>query len=116
MNANDTTFSFSTKNIDDLVATINNDLTSLEEWPRGNKLSLNVVKTQTMMIGSKQKLRRCNHSEDFDVSIRINAVDIQWASNTKYLGIQIDNNLAWDDQIKAIKFKVSKSCRFAQVY
>ena len=28
-------------------------------------------------------------------------------SSTKYLKVQIDENLAWDDQIKSIKFKVS---------
>ena len=51
------------------------------------------------MIGSKQKLRRCNHPEHFGVSRRINTDNIKWVSNTKHLGIQIDNNLAWDNQI-----------------
>ena len=53
MYADDTTHSFPTKNIDDLVTTISNDLTSLGGWLCGNKLSLNIVKTQAMMIGSK---------------------------------------------------------------
>ena len=61
------------------------------------------------MIGSKQKLRRCNHPEDFGVSIRINADDIIRVSNIKFRGIQIDNNLAWNDQIKAINFQVSRA-------
>ena len=59
------------------------------------------------MIGSKQKLNASNHPKDSSVSIRINADDIRWVGNTKYIGIQIDYNLAWDDQIKTIKVKVS---------
>ena len=47
---------FSTKNVDDLITTINNDPKSLEEWLSGNKLPLIVSKTQAMMIGSKQKV------------------------------------------------------------
>ena len=39
MYADDTTVSFSTNNIDDLITTVNNDLKSLEEWLKGNKLS-----------------------------------------------------------------------------
>ena len=62
-----------------------------------------------MMIGSKQRLSRCNHLKDTGVSIRINADDITWVGSTKYLGVQIDENLAWDDQINSIKFKVSRS-------
>ena len=45
------------------------------------------------MIGFKQKLRKCNHPEDFGGSIRINAKDIKCVSDTKCLGIQIDNTL-----------------------
>ena len=55
MYADDTTISFSIKNIDDLITIINNDLTSLEQCLSGNKLSLNILKTQAMMIASKQK-------------------------------------------------------------
>ena len=73
MYADYTAISFSTKNIVDLIATIKNDLASPEELLCGNKLSLNVLKAQAVMIGSKQKLSRCNHPKDTGVSIRINA-------------------------------------------
>ena len=78
---------------------------SLEESLGGNTLSLNVAKTQAMMIGSKQKLNGSNHPKDSSASIRINADDIRWVGNTKYIGIQIDDNLAWDYQIKPLKSK-----------
>ena len=56
MYANDTSISFSTKNIDDLITTINKDLVFFDELFCGSKLSLDVVKTQAMVIGSKHKL------------------------------------------------------------
>ena len=80
----------------------------LEEWLCGNNLSLNTVKTQAMMIGSKHKLSSCNRPKDTEVSLKINADDVKWVCSTKYLGVHIDENLAWDKQIKAIKLKVSR--------
>ena len=50
-----------------------------------------------MIIGSKQKLSRCNHPKDAGVSIRINSNYIALVSSTKYFGVYIYDNLAWDD-------------------
>ena len=77
MDADETSISFPTKNIDDLITTINNDLVSLEEWLYGNTLSLNTVKTQAMMKGSKHKLSRYNHPKDTGLSIKIDGGDIK---------------------------------------
>ena len=77
MHTHDTTISFSTKNTDDLITTINNDLASLEEWFYGNKLSLNVVRTQPIMISSKHEFSRCDHPDNTAVFIRISANDFK---------------------------------------
>ena len=55
MYADDTTLFFYSKNIDDLNEAINNDLRDLDSWLSGNKLSLNVAKTQGMLICTKNK-------------------------------------------------------------
>ena len=39
--------------------------------------------------------------------MKINADNIKWVNNNKYLGIQIASCLAWDDEIKTINIKVS---------
>ena len=109
MYANVTSISFSTKNIDDVITTISNDLVSLEEWLCGNKLSVNLVKTQAMMTGFKHKLSGCNHHKDTGISVKINADDIKLVSSIKCLGVQINENLSWDEQIKAFKVKVSRA-------
>ena len=79
---------FSTKLfLDDL----NHDLVDLQNWLHGNKLSLNVVKTHSLIIGSRpniQKIRKFNLRTD-----------------TKYLRVQIDDKLQWDRHIEHVKAK-----------
>ena len=58
MYADDIAISFSSDKIEEIDAVVNAELASLEKWLQGNKLSLNVVKTQAMIIGSSQKLRK----------------------------------------------------------
>ncbi len=58
MYADDTSISYSSKNIDELNATLNSDLDSLKQWFEGNKLSLNVIKTQAIVIGSRPNIKK----------------------------------------------------------
>ena len=53
MYADDTSISFTAKSVNDLNMTLNKELDSLRKWLQGNKLSLNVLKTQAMVIGSR---------------------------------------------------------------
>ena len=56
MYADDTTISYSSNNIDDINDNLNRDLNCLKQWLQGNKLSLNVIKTQAMVVGSRPNL------------------------------------------------------------
>ena len=56
MYADDTIISYSSKDNDELNETLNSDLDSLKQWLEDNKLSLNVIKTQAMVIGSRPDL------------------------------------------------------------
>ena len=58
MYADETRISFSPKSIEDLTETLNNELKCLKEWLQGNKWSLNVIKTQAMVIGSRPNLKK----------------------------------------------------------
>ena len=58
MYADDTCIAYSSKNIDELNETLNSDLDSLKQWLEGNKLSLNVIKTQAMVIGSRPNIKK----------------------------------------------------------
>ena len=53
--ADDTTISFSSDNIEEIDAIVKAELACLEKWLQGNKLSLNVVKKQAMILGPSKK-------------------------------------------------------------
>ena len=74
----------------------------------GNKLSLNVAKTQGMLIctKNKQKSLECT-SESLCLTIRDN--DLALVEKTKYLGVQVDNSLDWKERIKSVSAKVSRA-------
>ena len=67
MYADDKSISYSSRSITDLTNTINSDLQDLSLWLQGNMLTLNVVKTHSMILGTEPNLRRiyCDSSTSF---------------------------------------------------
>ena len=111
MYADDTSLCHRALNITQLNEAINNDLKQLDAWLQGNNLSLNVGKTQSMLITSKQKWHILKSSDqNLELNIRENELDV--VHNTKYLGIQIDSSLDWKEQIKATSAKASRAIGF----
>ena len=75
-----------------LNGAINNDLKRLDTWLQGHKLSLNVTKTHSMLITTKQRRNVLKStSQNLELNIRSNDLDI--VQKTKYLGVQIDCSL-----------------------
>ena len=58
------------------------------------------TKTKRMLLASRQKLRSCSGS-DLDVNIEGSA--IHNVVNEKLLGVEVDNLLSWEEQIKEVK-------------
>ena len=112
MYADDTTTRYSSDNMEGLVAVINSELSRRNQWLQGNKLSLNVIKTQAMTVGSKQKLNHINQSYSAIARCYLETEDIDLVSQTRYLGLIIDDNLKWDCHIKIIKIKISRALGF----
>ena len=73
------------------------------EWLKSNKLHINVNKTVAMLFHTRQK--RANIDEN---SILIDGNIILFTTNTKFQGINIDNNLTWKDHTNYITTKISK--------
>ena len=95
--ADDTTISLSSKSIADLQNDLNLDLLKLQDWLHANKLSLNVVKTQSLIIGSGPNIRKIDSQSDAQPSFSIGDQEIEMIANTKYLGVQVDSQLNWDE-------------------
>ena len=109
MYADDTAISLSSKSIDDLQNDLNLDLLKLQDWLHANKLSLNVVKTQSLIIGSGANIRKIENQPDAPPYFSIDDQDIEMITSTRYLGIQIDSKLNWDKHIDTIKTKANRA-------
>ena len=106
MYADDTSLCYQSHDLTRLNEAINSDLRKLDAWLQGNKLSLNVAKTHSMLVSTKQKHNILKgQNEDLTLKIRDNELEVV---KTKYLGLQIDCSLDWKEQIKAVFAKVSR--------
>ena len=102
--SNDTNVIFSAATIPDLKSQINSDLKYIDRWLKANKLSLNVAKTEFMIISSRQKLQSLN---DYTMNIHIDSVPINQSNQSKSLRFINDENLSWKAHIHEISKKVS---------
>ena len=95
-----------------LSEAINSDLANLDSWLQGNKLSLNVAKTHSMLISSKQKHNSILKGQNEDLKLKIRHNELEVVKKTKCLGLQIDCSLDWKERIKAVSAKVSRAIGF----
>ena len=107
MYADDTSLCFKSKDLSRLNEAINEDLSHLDTWLISNKLSLNVAKTQSMLVSTKAKKNALDRSNQ-NVQVKIHGTELEVVSKIKYLGVQLDNNLDWKVQVQAVSSKVSR--------
>ena len=67
MFADDTNIPLSAKKVGDLKLAVTSELNNLTCWLRANRLSLNVAKTEVIIIESRQRLNA--QCEEIDISI-----------------------------------------------
>ena len=87
MYADDTSISFTANSVDDLNMTLNKELDSLRKWLQGNKLSLNVLRTQAMVIGShpnSPNLKKISTKLVEPPSFSIGGSEVEMVDNVKY--------------------------------
>ena len=109
MYADDTAISHSSRCLSKLQDDLNQDLVKLRNWLHGNKLSLNVVKTQSLIIGSRPNIQKIEKQTEAKPSFEIGDQKINMIIDTKYLGVQIDDKLQWDRHIEHVKAKALRA-------
>ena len=85
--------------------------TNLQDWLQANKLSLNVAKTQSLIIGSGSNTHKIEGQTDAQPSLSIGDQAIEVITDTNYLGLQIDSKLKWNKHIETVKNKANRSLR-----
>ena len=77
---------------------------------QGNKLSLNVAKTRSMSITTKQKKYLTVSNQTLQPSVCEEHIEV--ICNSKYLSVQIDENLTWKNEIKSVTERASRAIGF----
>ena len=109
MYADDTSISCSANSIPVINKHVNEDLDSLKTWLDANKLSINVAKTHSLIISSRQKLKNIQQATAVKPSIVIGKEKISIIKDTNYLGVYVDQHLSWGVQIANMIKKFSKA-------
>ena len=55
-----------------------------------------------MVVGSRPNLKKIADNKVETPSFAIDGAEIDIVKNVKYLGVQLDDNLAWDQQTKLL--------------
>ena len=107
--ADDTTLYISGDNKDQLFSHMKTDLTTLIDWFRANKLSLNISKTNYVLFKPK-RLKDSDHGIDDDNHVlKFGTEIIEQRHFVKFLGLLIDEYLDWSYQCKHVMSKLSSS-------
>ena len=90
----------------ELEQATNSELNNLYNWLKANKLSLNIAKTEFMVISTRQKFLAENCSE---INIQLDGHPVSRVEHTKSLGLNIDDRLSWSNHIKDLCKKISSA-------
>ena len=106
--ADDSNVFITTKNPATLKGKMTEAIKNLSNWFAANKLTSNMKKT-AYTVFSKDKLPESLQSIIFE------GVTIKHADSTKYLGITLDKNLNWEEHIKELNIKLSKTVQAMKI-
>ena len=89
------------KNVKELNETLVPAFSNIFDWLKCNKLSLNAIKSEFMIIGTSQKIKYQDlepKTTPFMITIS-NEIKIRRVKLVKYLGLWINDNLTWEVQL-----------------
>ena len=101
--ADDTNLTTSGISAEVVQSQLNEDLEKVHRWLLANKLTLNIEKTEYMLIGSRQRLNDIQTP-----TIRLGDTEVNRVSEIKTLGVVVDDQLLWKNHVDATIAKVSK--------
>ena len=91
--ADDVVIYTTSRYVDEASSRLQSDLNDLYIWYTRNKLKINVDKTKVMVLSISKK---------YDLNICINAERIEQVHSIRYLGIEIDDKLLWNNHVRQL--------------
>ena len=105
--ADDSVLVSSGKDIPEIEKTLSSELSKIQSWLVQNRLSLHIGKTESILFGSKQKLKQRNFLE-----IKYQDSIIKSQNAIKYLGVTLDQNMSGASHAKSVIQKVNQTLKF----
>ena len=90
--------------LNELKANLQKSLIVFRKWCEQNGMLLNTDKTKVMLITTRQKRLHINENI---LSLSYNDVELQITTGDKILGVNIDENLIWNNHYQFVCKKVS---------
>ena len=79
------------------------DLEGIASWLSVNRFTLNVLKTDFMVVGSRQRVA----SLGGDIALSLFNTELEKVHSVKCLGVNIDEHLTWENHMLSIRQKVT---------
>jgi len=100
--ADDTVLCAQNSDILALEEEVNKELEKVFIWMASNQLTLNIKKSQFMIVTNKRNIPK--------LTIKLNNIPLVQCESYKYLGIHFDHKLSWSTHIQHVCNKISKAC------
>ena len=101
--ADDTFSLLADSNLNNLENRVNHQLHKIDYWLRKNKLSLNFVKTNYMIINKQPRTK-----VDCEFNLHINDYTISRVNKVKYLGVLLHDELTWSSHISHLSLQLAR--------
>ena len=102
--ADDTNLTASGDSIPYLENAMNSDLENLRKWLIANRLTLNVAKTEFMLIGTKQIIKSISNLQ---LNVVIESNPVEQVIECKTLRVTVDQHLSWKSNTENICKKIT---------
>ena len=112
MYADDTHLTYAGSNLENVQFCLNEDLANVFNWLQANKLTLNMTKTEFMLIGSRQRLNTLTASP----TITMNNTQVSQVTATKSLGVIIDDKPDWHSHVEKLTKKIASGIGALQLH
>ena len=111
MYADDSSMYRAFNNINSLIDELIPAFGKICEWLKTNKLALNSLKTEFMIIGTLHRLSNLDSQpESTPYPISIDGSFIRRVKKkVKYLGLTVDDKLKWEEHIEYISYKIIRN-------
>lgn len=103
--ADDTTILLNNKCFEDLYIQAYENMNSLMKYLRANQLQINLTKTKYILFRPNKR----KNNMDRPPKLILEGIEIMEVNSTKFLGVNIDNKLNWQDQFKYIHNKLKQN-------